>query len=112
MQVKVTSINEKNGWYNLKDENGKEIAVFADKAPTVKAQIETIKAVGSGTVEMELKEKDGKTYGWDVKANQSGGKSFTPKDTKKETALLAASKLGTSAENTLQIAEKYYAWLK
>lgn len=118
MQVKIKSIKLSNGWFNLVDYAGKEISVMAEKCPILKPKLEEILAVGSGEADMDLKEKNGKWFGWDMKAQNGGGgkPAFVPKDTKRETALTCAvnSKMIplVNADEILKLADKYLEWLK
>ncbi len=79
-KIIIAEISERNGWYNIKTNEGKEISVMASKCPKI---TEVLKTAKSGTeVTGKLVEKDNKSYLWDLTEQKSGsgGKSFAPKD--------------------------------
>lgn len=64
----------KNGWANLKTNDGKEISVMLEKAPKCKAQIEASNV--PFFLECKTVEKNGKIFAWDYEEKKEGVKSF------------------------------------
>lgn len=119
-KIIVAEISEKNGWLNIKTNEGKEISVKMDKAVKVAAQLKDAKPGSEATG--NLVEKDGKYYMWDLdekKGGFGGGKGFAPKDKKFDAgvaALNAAASLYSfdKDKNTtvlLQTAEMFHQFL-
>jgi hypothetical protein len=119
-KVMVQSCTEKNGWYNIKTPDGKEISVMIEKCPNIKEAIsKELEAgtIGEFPVEMNLIEKNGKTYGWDIKAKGSGGGGFKKERSGNESFALSYSKDLVVAgkveiSKILETAEKLYQWLE
>lgn len=116
----VAEISEKNGWANIKTNDGKEVSIMLSKCPKLAEQVKTAKAGSELTG--KLVEKDGKNYLWDTddkKSGFSGGKSFAPKDKKfdagieslKAAASMFALDKEKNADQVILIAEKFHAFL-
>jgi len=118
-KIIIAEISDKNGWYNIKTNEGKEVSVMAAKCPKLTEVLKT--AIAGTEVTGKLVEKDGKLYLWDLNEQKSGGsgKSFAPKDKSFEAAIAAAaaaSKLwglnkDVSDEKALATAEKIHTWI-
>lgn len=93
-KIIVAEISEKNGWLNLKTNDGKEVSVMIEKAPKTAAQLKVNgNFVNPGTeVTGNLVSKDSKNYMWDLDEKKGGGgKSFAPKDKSFEAAIAAVN---------------------
>ncbi len=73
-KIHVAEAIMKNGWANLKTNDGKEISVMLEKAPKCKAQIEASNV--PFFLECKTVEKNGKIFAWDFEEKKEGGKSF------------------------------------
>lgn len=83
----IAEISSKNGWYNIKTNDDKEVSVMEAKCPKL---TEVLKTAKPGTeIIGKLVEKDSKWYMWDPSEGGKGGKSFTPADKSFQAALAA-----------------------
>ena len=116
----VAEISEKNGWANLKTNEGKEISIMLSKCPKLEAQIKQGVKPGD-ELTGKIVEKDGKSYMWDVSDTKpgGGGKSFAPADKSFQAAVAAinaAAQLWSldkdkSDEKVLASASKFHEFL-
>ncbi len=98
-KVIIAEIVLKNDWFNLKDNNSREISVFVGTDKSGKVSNPGLNNVLKNSkvgdeVEMDIKAgKDGvKLFGWEVRAAGSGSggaKTFTPADKAFQAALAA-----------------------
>lgn len=96
----IAEISSKNGWINIKTNDGKEVSVKEDKALKTAAALKDAKP--GSEVTGNLVGKDGKFYLWDLDEKKGGGnKSFTPKDKSFDAAICAAE----SASNMLSLSK-------
>lgn len=80
-KITVAEAIIKNGWCNIKTNEGKEVSVMLEKAPKVKAQVEAkINQMGDIECPFDLEcktvDKNGKIFAWDFEEKKEGGKSF------------------------------------
>lgn len=107
----VAEISERNGWANIKTNEGKEISIMLSKCPKLAEQLKDAKP----GIELtgKLVEKDGKAYLWDIDEKKSGNKSFTPIDKSfqaSQTAALAAANLLALSKDPSK--ESFDAWFE
>lgn len=89
----VAEISEKNGWLNIKTNDGKEVSVMIEKAPKTTAQLKVngILVNPGSEVTGNLTEKGEKLYMWDLDEKKGGGKGFAPKDKGFDAAIAAVN---------------------
>lgn len=124
MANEIVTITEKptdnKGWYNI-HHNGKDIGINVSSNPKIVAAINS----GQLNVEMNVVEKNGKWYGWDVKEQKQGG-GFQKKDPEaealKQRMIIAQSSVSSavqyyqqrqpnSSEDIFILADKIYNWV-
>lgn len=82
-KVKIKKLTDSNDWFNLVDENGREIGVNKGKAPAISKLLSSAKE--GDVIEMNVTPKNGKHYGWDIK--ETDKKKGAPRDIGRETML-------------------------
>lgn len=113
----VAEISERNGWANIKTNEGKEISIMLSKCPKLAEQLKDAKP----GIELtgKLVEKDGKSYLWDIDEKKSGSKSFPAADKSFQAALSASQAAGSmmalqkevSYEKFETLANQIHAWI-
>lgn len=107
-KIIIAEIGFNKGWYNIKTNNNEELSVCTTdgKNPKLAAILKDSKE--GSEVEMEVVEKNGKKYGWDVKEN----KGFKAKDKSFEAAgsagIAAASLLSLKKDVTIEEYDKWF----
>jgi len=106
--INIASIAEKNGWFNIKTVEGQEVSVNAESNPVSTAKLKTQPI----TIELNLVEKNGKNFGWDVKDNpkpQGAFAKLTPEQLKAKQDREDSTQRMIVAQNSISNASNFYA---
>lgn len=121
--IKIKSHSQKNGWFNIVTQDGKEVSVLAEKNPKLKALLEA-NPDGNFDLPCSFVTKGDKNYAWDAKESTGGiGGGFRAQPPKgNESFALAYSKdihvalveKGNlfNEDKCIALADKFYEWME
>jgi len=93
-KINVKSHTIKNGWFNVKTNDGREINILSSSNPKATAFLNENQ---SGELEIKLVQKDGKNYGWDISEKKGGGFKKDPAADRYKQALIVGQSSMTKA---------------